>query len=158
MLSVNIVCIGKLKESYLKDAVAEYQKRLSAFCKFSVIELDEYRLPDNPSQAQIDLALKDEGERILKKVDNSTVVALCVEGKQMPSEEFSRFISNTSLNTSSISFVIGGSFGLSNEVKAAAKLKLSFSEMTFPHQLMRVILCEQIYRAFMIEKGTKYHK
>jgi 23S rRNA (pseudouridine1915-N3)-methyltransferase len=158
MLSVNVVCIGKLKESYLKDAVAEYSKRLSPFCKFSVIELDEYRLPDNPSQAQIDLALKDEGERILKKVEGSAVVALCVEGKQMPSEEFSKFISNTSLNTSSISFVIGGSFGLSNEVKAAAKLKLSFSKMTFPHQLMRVILCEQIYRAFMIEKGTKYHK
>lgn len=158
MLSVNVVCIGKLKESYLKDAVAEYSKRLSPFCKFSVIELDEYRLPDNPSQAQIDLALKDEGERILKKVEGSAVVALCVEGKQMPSEEFSKFIGNTSLNTSSISFVIGGSFGLSNEVKAAAKLKLSFSKMTFPHQLMRVILCEQIYRAFMIEKGTKYHK
>lgn len=158
MLNVNIVSIGKLKESYLKDAVAEYQKRLSPFCKFSVIELDEYRLNDNPSQAQIDLALKDEGERILKKVDGSTVVALCVEGKQMPSEEFSKFISNTCITSSSISFVIGGSFGLSNEVKAAAKLKLSFSKMTFPHQLMRVILCEQIYRAFMIEKGTKYHK
>ena len=158
MLNVNIVSIGKLKENYLKDAVAEYQKRLSPFCKFSVIELDEYRLNDNPSQAQIDLALKDEGERILKKVDGSTVVALCVEGKQMPSEEFSKFIGNTCITSSSISFVIGGSFGLSNEVKAAAKLKLSFSKMTFPHQLMRVILCEQIYRAFMIEKGTKYHK
>ena len=158
MLSVNVICIGKLKEKYLKDACAEYQKRLSPFCKFSITELDEYRLPDNPCQAQIDIALKDEGERILKKAGNSLIVALCIEGKQMPSEDFSKAISDFSLSNSSISFIIGGSFGLSDEVKNASKLKLSFSKMTFPHQLARVILCEQIYRAFMISNKSKYHK
>ena len=158
MLSVNVICIGKLKEKYLKDACAEYEKRLSAFCKFNIIELDEYRLPDNPSQSQIEIGLKDEGERILKKADGSLIVALCIEGKQMPSETFSKVISEYSLSSSAISFIIGGSFGLSSEVKNRAKLKLSFSQMTFPHQLARVLLCEQVYRAFMISNNSKYHK
>ncbi len=158
MLSVNVICIGKLKEKYLKDACEEYLKRLSAFCKAEVVELDEYRLPDNPSQAQIDAALKDEGARILKKAEGSTVIAMCIEGGQMPSEKLAKTFSDLSLSTSKLSFVIGGSFGLSDEVKNVAKIKLSMSQMTFPHQLARVMLLEQIYRGFMINSGNKYHK
>lgn len=158
MLNVNVICIGKLKESYLKDACGEYLKRLMAFCKTNIIELDEYRLPDNPSQSQIDLALKEEGERILKKADGSTIIAMCIEGGQMPSEKLSKTIESLSQSTSKISFIIGGSFGLSDEVKSRAKIKLSMSQMTFPHQLARVMLLEQIYRAFMITSGNKYHK
>ncbi len=158
MISVNLICIGKLKEKYLKDACGEYLKRLSAFCKAEVIELDEYRLPDNPSQAQIDIALKDEGERILKKCEGSVVIAMCIEGGQMPSEKLAKTLEDLSLSTSKISFVIGGSFGLSQQVKNKAKIKLSMSQMTFPHQLARVMLLEQIYRGFMINSGSKYHK
>lgn len=158
MLNVNLICIGKLKENYLKDACGEYLKRLGAFCKTTVFELDEYRLPDSPSQSQIDMALKDEGERILKKAEGSTIIAMCIEAKQMDSETLAQTVNELSLTTSKISFVIGGSFGLSDEVKNKAKIKLSMSKMTFPHQLARVMLLEQIYRAFMINNGNKYHK
>ena len=160
MLKVSIICVGKLKEKYLKDAVAEYSKRLQAFCKFDIIEVDEEKTTDAPNNAQIENILNSEGKRILSKIDRSAkIVAMCIEGKQRSSEKFADFISESAVNgVSSIAFIIGGSWGLSNEVKQRAEVKLSMSEMTFPHQLARVMLCEQIYRAFSINSGTKYHK
>jgi len=160
MLTVNIICIGKLKESYLKDAMAEYSKRLTAFCKFNVIELSEYKLPDNPSESEISLCLEKEGQNILAKLPkDSFVIPMCIEGKQYSSPALAKEIEKISLSgKSSVSFIIGGSYGLSDEVKAEGKIKLSMSEMTFPHQLARVMLAEQIYRAFQINSNGKYHK
>ena len=160
MLRVNIICIGKLKEKYLKDAVSEYAKRLQGYCKFAVTELDEEKAPDGPSDSAIENILKAEGKRILSKIDRSDmVIAMCIEGRQMPSQKLAQFIANAAVSgTSTIDFIIGGSWGLSDEVKQRAVLKLSMSEMTFPHQLARVMLCEQLYRAFSINAGTKYHK
>lgn len=160
MLKVNLICIGKLKEKYLKDACEEYSKRLSAFCNLNIIELSEYKLSDEPSNAMILKSLESEGKGILSKIsDRSFTVSMCIEGKQLDSVQLSQYIDEKcSLGISEINFVIGGSFGLSNEVKAASSLKLSMSKMTFPHQLARVMLLEQIYRGFMISKGGKYHK
>lgn len=160
MMKISIVCVGSLKEKYLKDAINEYAKRLSGLCAFEVVEINEERLPDNPSQSQIDLALKKEGERIFSKIKSGTkIIAMCIEGKMLSSEQLSKKITDYATSgTSSICFIIGGSFGLSSEVKSAADFKLSMSPMTFPHQLARVMLCEQIYRAFMINQGSKYHK
>lgn len=160
MLTVNIISVGKLKEDYLRRAISEYSKRLSAFCKFSIIEVDEARLPDNPSDAQVASALNTEGKRILSKIPSkSAVCAMCIEGKQLDSIELSRYIQAQPVNGKScVCFIIGGSHGLSDEVKRQADLRLSVSRMTFPHQLFRVMLSEQIYRAFMIADGGKYHK
>ena len=160
MLKVNVVCVGKLKEKYLKDAVSEYSKRLQSFCKFDIIEVDEEKTSDAPNNSQIENILNAEGRRILSKIDKSAkVVAMCIEGKQKSSVAFADYFSESAVNgVSSIAFVIGGSWGLSDEVKRRADLKLSMSEMTFPHQLARVMLCEQVYRAFSINSGTKYHK
>ena len=160
MLKVSVVCVGKLKEKYLKDAAAEYSKRLQAFCKFDIVEVDEEKISESPNNSQIENTLNAEGKRILSKIDKSSkVVAMCIEGKQKSSAAFAEYFGNSAVNgVSSIAFVIGGSWGLSDEVKKRADLKLSMSEMTFPHQLARVMLCEQIYRAFCINSGTKYHK
>lgn len=160
MITVNIICVGKLKEKFWRDACDEYSKRLSAFCKFNIIETDEYKLPDNPSQAQIDFTLVTEGKRILDKVPKgSKIFALCIEAKEKSSQELAKEFENLTVNgISNISFVIGGSWGLSDEVKKSSDYKLSMSRMTFPHQLARVMLCEQIYRAFQINSGGKYHK
>lgn len=160
MMNVTLLCVGKLKEDYLRAACAEYQKRLGAFCRLSVIEIAESRLSDRPSQAQIDAALIEEGERILAKLPaNAYPVALCIEGQKMSSEQLAVNIASLAANgTSSLAFIIGGSFGLSDEVKSACRLRLSMSDMTFAHQLARVMLLEQIYRAFSINANTKYHK
>lgn len=160
MLSVNIICVGNLKEKYLKDAIAEYSTRLTPFCRFSVVELPEYKLPQNPSESQIEKAIEEEGKKILEKISrNSFVIPMCIEGKNLSSEELSQKLSRVSVEgKSAVDFIIGGSFGLSNEVKARGDLKLSMSRMTFPHQLARVMLTEQIYRAFQISTGGKYHK
>ncbi|MBQ3048475.1 MAG: 23S rRNA (pseudouridine(1915)-N(3))-methyltransferase RlmH [Oscillospiraceae bacterium] len=159
MLTVNVICVGKLKEKWLREGCAEYIKRLGGYCRISVVELDEKKLPDNPSQAQIDAALDAEGTAILSAADNSYIIAMCIEGSKVTSPGLSQKINSVALNgTSSISFVIGSSFGLANKVKAAAKFKMSMSDMTFPHQLARVLLLEQIYRAFQISSGGKYHK
>lgn len=160
MIAVNIICIGKLKESYLRDASAEYSKRLGAFCKLNITEIQPKRLPDQPSKAEIDAALSAEGKQILAKISqNSKIVAMCIEGSQMSSEQLAKqFETDAVSRTGSLSFIIGGSFGLSDEVKKRADLKLSMSKMTFPHQLARVMLLEQIYRAFQINSGGKYHK
>ena len=160
MIRVNVICVGKLKEKYLKDAVAEYSKRLQSFCKFAVVEVDEEKTSDDPNEAGIAAILEAEGQRILRKTDRSDlVIAMCIEGGQMSSEKLARYISDAGINgVSTIDVVIGGSWGLSQEVKSRAKLRLSMSEMTFPHQLARVMICEQLYRAFSINAGTKYHK
>lgn len=152
--------LGKLKEPYLRDAVAEYQKRLQAFCKLQMIELTPYRLPDDPADALISDALEKEAAEIEKHIpQNAFVYALCIEGKTMPSEQFSAQLEQASVQGSgSVVFVIGSSFGLSERVKRRANVRLSMSPMTFPHQLARVMLLEQLYRAFQIRSGGKYHK
>ncbi len=157
MLHIQLIAIGKLKEPYFRDACAEYQKRLSRFCSLQLTELDEARLPERPSEKQIEQALEAEGEAILNRC-RGTVIALCIEGKQLSSEAFSRKLSEISLSDSAVTLVIGSSYGLSPAVKSRAALRLSMSEMTFPHQLARVMLLEQVYRAFQIQSGGKYHK
>ncbi len=160
MISVNIICVGKLKEKYLRDASAEYIKRLTAFCKLNIIEIAPYALPDSPTQAQIEAGLETEGKQILSKIQNGAYVyAMCIEGKQRSSEALSAEFDKLSVfGDSNLTFIIGGSFGLSDAVKARADARLSMSEMTFPHQLARIMLLEQIYRAFQISTGGKYHK
>lgn len=160
MRSVTVLCVGKLKEAYWRDAVAEYQKRLSAFCRLSIVEVEEERLPDNPSPAQINQTLQAEGKRLLSHVpQGAAVFPLCIEGKELASPALADMLDRVAVDGCSHTvFIIGGSWGLSDEVKAAARLKLSMSPMTFPHQLARVMLLEQIYRAAQISAGGKYHK
>ncbi len=160
MQAVTIICEGKLKEKYLRDACDEYSKRLSAFCRLNVIELNPCRLPDSPSQGEINTALETEGKEILSKIPNGAkVYAMCIEGRQMPSEKLSAQLSDCAVQGyNNVVFIIGGSHGLSDNVKRRADFKLSMSEMTFPHQLARVMLLEQIYRAYQISSGGKYHK
>lgn len=160
MMNIHIICLGKLKESYLREMSAEYTKRLSAFCKLSVTELSPVSLPDNPSQAQISAALSQEAKVIFSKIKPSDkVCALCIEGKLISSEKLSATIESFAVSgNASVVFVIGSSCGLDESVKQRADLRLSMSPMTFPHQLARVMLLEQIYRAFMISSGGKYHK
>ena len=160
MQSVNIICIGKIKEKYLTEAIKEYSTRLKSFCKFSIIELDEYRLPDKPSQAQIEACLVEEGKKILSRISkNSFVIPMCIEGKLASSQELSDIVKEAGVaGKSTVDFVIGGSFGLSDEVKNRGDFRLSMGRMTFPHQLARVMLSEQIYRSFQIMTGGKYHK
>lgn len=160
MQTVTIICEGKLKEKYLRDACAEYAKRLSAYCKLNIIELNPHRISENPSAAEIDAVLEAEAKEILAKIPNTAkVYAMCIEGKQMSSEKLSKEISSCAVQGfNNIVFIIGGSHGLSDSVKKRAAFKLSMSEMTFPHQLARVMLLEQIYRAYQISNGGKYHK
>ena len=159
MLSINILCVGKLKESYLRDAIAEYSKRMQPLCRLSIAELPEERVGENPSPAEITRVIGAESERILSKIGRSDyVIAMCVEGKNIGSEELSARLDEVQQTHSTVDFVIGGSWGLSDALKARADFRLSMGKMTFPHQLCRVMLLEQIYRAFQISKGTKYHK
>jgi len=160
MLNINIICVGKLKEKFWTDACNEYAKRLKGFCSFSIMEVDEEKLPDMPSETQIQNTLVKEGQRIISKIPkNAKVISMCIEGKQRSSEKLAKEIADMALGgASSMVFVIGGSWGLSDEVKNMSFMRLSMSEMTFPHQLARVMLCEQIYRAFQINSNGKYHK
>ncbi len=160
MLNIKIIATGSLKESYLREACLEYKKRLGAWAKVEEIELKEEKLPENPSQSQIDLALQREAKAIFDKISTKTcVIAMCVEGKQLSSEELaSRLEEIASSGKSEIAFIIGSSYGLDQGVKARADFKLSVSRLTFPHQLLRVILYETTYRALSIVNGTKYHK
>ncbi len=160
MLRVTIVAVGKIKEKFYTQAIAEYAKRLSAYCRFEIIEVKDEKTPDNPTATEKQQVLDREAERLVEKIPKGAkVIALCVEGRQMPSEKFADMLAKTSVEgISSIAFVIGGSMGLSEKVKALSSLRLSFSEMTFPHMLMRVVLAEQIYRAFTIIEGKTYHK
>lgn len=160
MLNVNVICVGKLKEKYLTDAVKEYSKRLSAFCKLSIVELDETKLSDKAGDTEIAAALKSESEKILAKTGkDSFAIAMCIEGKMYSSEELSKLFDRISVEGKSrVDIIIGSSFGLSDEVKKRADLRISVSPMTFPHQLFRVMILEQVYRAFQISTGGKYHK
>lgn len=159
MIRVNIICIGKIKEKYFTQAIDEYAKRLSTFCKFSITELAEEKLRgDSPSQ--IAEVISAEGRRIIQKIGQSDfVIAMCIEGRMMSSEELAQIIEKAGISgKSTVDFIIGGSYGLSDEVKRRADLRLSMSRMTFPHQMARVVLSEQIYRAFEISSNGKYHK
>ena len=160
MLNMRIVCVGKLREQFYIDAFNEYSKRLSAYCKFECVELNETKLGSSPSDKEIAAALDKEAvdiERALGK--DAYVIAMCVEGKQLKSEDFAQKINSLAVSgRGRICFVIGGSFGISQRIKQRADMRLSMREMTFPHHLARVMLAEQIYRAFKIIKGSKYHK
>ena len=159
-MNISVICVGKLKERYWSDAVAEYSKRLKSYCSLDIVELKESRLPDKAGPAE-ELAVKEaEGIEILKKIkDNMYVITLEVKGKMLSSEKLAAKIENLGIDgVSNIAFVIGGSLGLSEAVSRRADFKLSFSEMTFPHQMMRVVLLEQIYRSFKIIKNETYHK
>lgn len=160
MINITIVSVGRLKEPYLRDAAAEYIKRLGAFCRLSVIEVDEYRTPERPSEAQIQTTLQTEGKRILDKIPaGAALISLCIEGKMMSSPDFSLALDKLAVSgCSHVVFAIGGSWGLSQEVKNASLMQLSMSRMTFPHQLARIMFMEQIYRAMQISSGGKYHK
>lgn len=160
MIAANIVAVGKLKEKWMREGCAEYQKRIALWKPVQVTEIEEYRLPDNPSPAQIRECIEQEGRRIFAKLPKSgKLVALCIEGKACSSEQMADYFEKWAISgTSAVTFVIGGSYGLADGVKNQADLKLSFSPMTFPHQLVRVMLFEQIYRAMSICANTKYHK
>lgn len=160
MLHVRLICVGKLKEKFYREACAEYEKRLKGYCKLEIIELTEQRLPDSPSQAQIDAALAKEAEAIRAKIPaGSAVVAMCIEGGALSSEQFADKLSKwMGSGVSHISVLIGGSCGLDESLKKSAQLRLSMSPMTFPHHLARVMVLEQLYRALNIASGGKYHK
>lgn len=160
MLNITLICIGKLKEQYLRDACAEYKKRLGTLCRLNIVELAAVKLPDNPSQKEIENALAEEGRAIAEKIPQGAYIfTMCIEGKQLSSEELSQKLDSLAVSgISSAVFIIGGSFGLCDALKQKSHFRLSMSKMTFPHQLARVMLLEQIYRATQIEKGTKYHK
>ena len=160
MQKVTILCTGKLKEKFYLDAVAEYVKRLSRFCKLEIIELPEERLPEDPSPAQIEAALSKEADAVRAKLPNGClVIAMCVEGDLLSSPALAQQMDAwTVAGASHLTFVIGGSYGLHPSVKNQAHLRLSMSPMTFPHHLLRVMLLEQIYRAYQINAGSRYHK
>lgn len=160
MLAVRLICVGKLKEKHYIDAMAEYKTRLTPYCRFEVVELSEERLPKNPSGAQIEASLAREASAIRTSIPaGAFTVALCIEGESLSSEELAKRIDRwTAGGVSKLCLIIGGSFGLDNDLKVRADFRLSMSAMTFPHHLARVMLTEQLYRAFMIGAGTKYHK
>ena len=160
MMKIKIICVGKIKEKYLKDAIDEYSKRISRFAKLEIIELADEKIPDNASKAEEEKVIKTEGEKIAKHLSpKDYIIALCVEGKNISSEELAQKFSDITVSgASSITFIIGGSLGIDEEIKKMSNFKLSFSKMTFPHQLMRVILLEQTYRAFKINANEEYHK
>lgn len=160
MIHVYLICVGKLKEKFYADAVAEYQKRLGAFCKLDIVELGEEKLPQEPSQALIDAALAKEAQAIRAKLPpNTRTVAMCIEGQMLSSPELARRLQTWSVGpTNKLAFLIGGSYGLDEKLKSEAAVRLSMSPMTFPHHLARVMLLEQLYRAFQIDQGSQYHK
>lgn len=159
-MKITVVTVGKIKEKYLKDAIAEYSKRLSKYCKLEIVEVADEKTPDNASGVMEDSIRSKEAERILKYIkDDAFVITLEINGKQLTSEELADKIDKLGVQgTSHIIFVIGGSIGLGKEVLAKSNYALSFSKMTFPHQLMRVVLLEQVYRSYRIINGEPYHK
>ena len=159
MIKITLIALASLKEKYLREAAGEYVKRLGAYCNLKIIELDPVRLSEKPSESEINSALSREAELIAKKIPaGDLVVPLCIEGKQLSSEEFAGALREELNIGRGITFIIGSSCGLHDSVKMRADLKFSFSKMTFPHQLFRIMLEEQLYRAFKIREGGKYHK
>lgn len=159
-MKITVVCVGKIKEKYFTMGIEEYSKRLSRYCKLDIIQVPDEKTPDNASEVEELMIKKKEGERILKNVkDNAYVIALAIEGKMLTSEELADKIDKLGVGGDShIVFVIGGSLGLDDEVLKRADFKLSFSKMTFPHQMMRMVLLEQVYRGYRIINGEPYHK
>lgn len=159
-MRITIVCVGKLKEGFYREAVAEYTKRLSRYCKLEIVEVADEKTPEGAGAAAVEQIKEKEARRILEKLrDDAFVCTLEIDGKRFSSEEFAGWMERLAVNgTSHITFAIGGSLGLHESVRKRSDLALSFSDMTFPHQLMRVILTEQIYRGFCIMNGTPYHK
>ena len=158
MLTVNIIAVGKMKDKWMRDGMSEYSKRLDAFCKLNIIEIPEYRLSDNPSDTEIEKGIEEEAKSIMSKAGKGEIIAMCIEGKTMSSPQLAKEFEKLSQICSTVNVVIGGSYGLSPQIKSKAAIKLSVSPMTFPHQLFRVLIIEQIYRAFAITAGSKYHK
>lgn len=159
MLTLKLIAMGTLKESYWRDALSEYEKRLSAFCRLEILQLKEERLGDRPSEGEIRQALEKEGERILDAIPPRAYrIALCVEGKQLSSEELAEQLDRVAQSNGELCLIIGSSYGLAERVKSQCHMRLSVSRLTFPHQLMRVLLLEAVYRGFNILKGTQYHK
>lgn len=158
-MNINIISVGKIKEKYFTAAIGEYSKRLSRFVKLSITEVPDEKIPDNASEKEMEQIKEKEGAKILAKLpSNSFVVTLCIEGKELSSEDLAKRIADISMTSSNITFIIGGSLGLADTVKNKSNLRLSFGRMTLPHQLMRVVLLEQIYRAFKINNNESYHK
>lgn len=159
-MKISILCVGKVKEKFYRDAIDEFVKRLSRYCKLEIIEVADEKTDEQASETEIRLVKEKEGERLLKNIkDDAYVITLCIDGKQLDSEELSDKIEKLGISgVSHIYFVIGGSLGLSDQVIKRADFKLSFSKMTFPHQLMRMVLCEQVYRSFKINANESYHK
>lgn len=159
-MKITIISVGKIKEKYLTQGIKEYSKRLSKYCKLEIIEVNDEKAPENLSLTDMEIIKNKEGEKILKRLNiDSYIIPLCIEGKQLSSVEFSKQVDKVLLQGNShITFIIGGSLGLSKQITDISNLKLSFSKMTFPHQLMRLILLEQIYRGFRIRLGEPYHK
>lgn len=159
MIKVTVIALGRLKETYLKEACAEYTKRLSRYCDLDITELSPEQLPDNASRAEVDSALKREAQAITAKIPKGAfTVAMCVEGKKLSSEALAQLIETRSFEGRPLCFIIGSSYGLAHEIKSLADIRLSVSDMTFPHQLFRIMLLEQIYRGFKINEGSAYHK
>lgn len=156
MIKINIVAVGKVKEKYFLDGINEYKKRLSRFCDFNIIEIEEENFK-NPTPSEIEIIKEKEAQKILANLKGKTVV-MAIEGKKFSSEKLAQTIKEYQNYSSAITFIIGGSYGLSDKVKNVADIKLSFSDMTFPHTLFRLMLTEQIYRAFTILEGITYHK
>ena len=158
-MQIKIITVGTLKEDYLKEAISEYKKRISQYARVEEVNIAEEKISDEDNRAQILSALEKEGEKIIKATPRDSLrIALCVEGRELSSEEFASLISSASDKSGKLTLIIGSSHGLSDAVKKDADFKLSFSKMTFPHQLMRVILTEALYRAFTIINGKRYHK
>ncbi|MFE4704869.1 23S rRNA (pseudouridine(1915)-N(3))-methyltransferase RlmH [Peribacillus simplex] len=159
-MKITIITVGKLKEKYLKQGIAEYTKRLSAYANIELVEVPDEKAPENLSSADMDIVKQKEGERILAKVSPDTyVITLEINGKQLTSEQLATHLDQlATYGKSKIAFIIGGSLGLGNEVLSRSDYALSFSKMTFPHQLMKLVLVEQIYRAFRINRNEPYHK
>ena len=159
MMNINFIALGKLKESYFREACAEYQKRLSAYAKITVKEPQPEELSQNPSRAQIERALEKEASLIREQIKSGYKIALCIEGKQLSSEQLSQKLEMIGTNgISTVNFIVGSSFGLAESLKSECDLRMSMSPMTFPHSLARVMLFEQVYRAFAISGNSKYHK
>ena len=159
MLTVKLITVGTLKESYLREAAAEYEKRLNAFCRPEIVQLKESKLPEDPSEGQISAALSAEGKQILAAMPARAYrIAMCVEGTQLSSEQLAQKLEEVGQTHGTVCLVIGSSYGIAPEVKAASDYRLSVSKLTFPHQLMRVLLLETLYRSLGITRGTKYHK
>lgn len=159
-MNIDIIVVGSIKEKYYTDAIKEYQKRLRPYANVEIIEVDEYKIPNNASDQEIKIGMDKEMESILSKVkDKAYLISLAIEGKQISSEDFADKIMDLQVNGyPDVAFIIGGSYGMSEEIKRKSDMKLSFSKMTYPHQLMRVVLLEQIYRAFRIIRNEPYHK